>query len=128
MRSLGLKTHIIYLFVALVCCAGSFLYAQEDIGSRGSSKNGVIAAGKKEAVAAGIDIFEMGGNAADAAVSALLVLSVKHIGAFCIGGEVPLIIYDAKNKEVKVLSGQGAAPLDTSAIEWYYRNGIPGGD
>ena len=71
-------------------------------------------------------MFELGGNAADAAVSSLLVLSVKHIGAFCIGGEVPLIIYDAEKKEVKVLSGQGAAPKDTSAIGWYYRNGIPG--
>jgi len=104
----------------------SFLGAQNDIGNRGSGKNGIIAAGKKEGVAAGIKMFELGGNAADAAVSSLLVLSVKHIGAFCIGGEVPLIIYDAEKKEVKVLSGQGAAPKDTSAIGWYYRNGIPG--
>lgn len=112
---------------ALVCFTGQ-TFAGDDIGTRAASENGIIAAGKKEGVAAGIEMFDLGGNAADAAVSALLVLSVKHIGAFCIGGEVPLIIYDAKSKEVKVLSGQGAAPLDTSAIEWYYRNGIPGGD
>ena len=98
----------------------------DDNQRRASGKNGIIAAGKKEAVQAGITIFENQGNAVDAAVSALLVLSVKHIGAFCIGGEVPLIIYDAKKDEVKVLSGQGAAPLDTSAIEWYFRHGIPG--
>ncbi len=104
----------------------SSLYAQSDIGRRAESKNGIIAAGKKEGVAAGIKMYEMGGNAADAAVSSLLVLSVKHIGAFCIGGEVPLIIYDAEKDEVKVLSGQGAAPKDTSAISWYYRNRIPG--
>jgi gamma-glutamyltranspeptidase/glutathione hydrolase len=104
----------------------NILIAQEEIGRRGSGKNGIIAAGKKEGVAAGISMFELGGNAADAAVSSLLVLSVKHIGAFCIGGEVPLIIYDAEKDEVKVLSGQGAAPKDTSAIGWYYRNGIPG--
>jgi len=102
--------------------------ANDEIGNRGSGKSGVIAAGKKEAVAAGIEMFNMGGTAADAAVSSLLVLSVKHIGAFCIGGEVPLIIYDAQKDEVKVLSGQGAAPLDTSAIEWYYRHGIPDSD
>ena len=101
------------------------LFAQTEIGRTASGKN-IISAGKKEGVAAGIEMFNLGGNAADAAVSSLLVLSVKHIGAFCIGGEVPLIIYDAKKKEVKVLSGQGAAPKDTSAIEWYYRNGIPG--
>lgn len=110
----------LFLFNAGVICA------QQEIGSKGSGKGGVIAAGKKEGVAAGIEMFNSGGNAIDATVSSLLVLSVKHIGAFCIGGEVPLIIYDAEKDEVKVLSGQGAAPLDTSAIEWYYRNGIPG--
>lgn len=102
------------------------LNAQDQIGRRATSENGIIAAGKKEGVAAGIEMFNLGGNAADAAVSSLLVLSVKHIGAFCIGGEVPLIIYDAEKKEVKVLSGQGAAPKDTSAIGWYLRNRIPG--
>ena len=100
--------------------------AQNEIGNRWSGKNGVIAAGKKEGVAAGVAMFAQGGNAVDAAVSSLLVLSVKHIGAFCIGGEVPLIIYDAEKEEVKVLSGQGAAPLDSNAIKWYYENGIPG--
>jgi gamma-glutamyltranspeptidase len=88
----------------------SFLFAQNEIGNRGSGKNGVIAAGKKEAVAAGIAMFEKDGNAADAAVASLLILSVKHIGAFCIGGEVPLIIYDAEKDEVKILSGQGGRP------------------
>jgi gamma-glutamyltranspeptidase/glutathione hydrolase len=112
--------------IVLIILTFNLLFAQSEIGNRGSGKNGVIAAGKKEAVAAGIKMFEKGGNAADAAVSSLLVLSVKHIGAFCIGGEVPLIIYDAEKDEVKVLSGQGAAPMDTSAIAWYYRNGIPG--
>lgn len=97
----------------------------QDIGRTASGKNGIISAGKKEGAAAGLEMFNLGGNAADAAVASLLVLSVKHIGAFCIGGEVPLIIYDAEKDEVKVLSGQGAAPKDADAIEWYYRNGIP---
>ncbi len=73
-------------------------------------------------------MLENGGNAVDAAVASLLVLSIKHIGAFCIGGEVPMLIYDAKSKEVKVLAGQGAAPLDSNAIAWYYKNGVPGDD
>jgi gamma-glutamyltranspeptidase/glutathione hydrolase len=119
-------TFIIRSSLATFFLLTNFLLAQTDIGNRSSGKNGIIAAGKKEGVAAGIRMFELGGNAADAAVSSLLVLSVKHIGAFCIGGEVPLIVYDAEKNEVKVLSGQGAAPKDTSAIAWYYRNGIPG--
>lgn len=37
----------------------------------------------------------------------------------------PFMIYDARKGEVKVLCGQGVAPLDTAAIGWYMRNGIP---
>ena len=115
-----------FTLIAIIIISATCVSAQEEIGNRGSGKNGVVAAGKKEAVAAGLAMFEKNGNATDAAVASLLVLSVKHIGAFCIGGEVPLIIYDAKKNEVKVLSGQGEAPLDTSAIGWYFRHGIPG--
>jgi gamma-glutamyltranspeptidase/glutathione hydrolase len=84
-----------------------------------------VAAGGAGAVAAGISILERGGNAADAAAATLLALSVTDYGSFAIGAEVPLIIYDARKKEVKVLSGQGGAPLDPNAIAWYYKNGIP---
>lgn len=111
----------------LLLCSCALLTAQE-IGASASGKNGIVAAGKPEAVAAGTAILQAGGNAADAAVATLLVLSVKHIGAFCIGGEVPLMIYDAKKREVKVLAGQGAAPKDSLALAWYYKNGIPGDD
>lgn len=115
------------ILICSIIFSVSLLFAQTEIGRTASGKN-IISSGKKEGTAAGIEMFNLGGNAADAAVSSLLVLSVKHIGAFCIGGEVPLIIYDAKKKEVKVLSGQGAAPKDPTAIEWYYNNRIPGGD
>jgi gamma-glutamyltranspeptidase / glutathione hydrolase len=73
-------------------------------------------------------MLEQGGNAADAGAATLLALSVTQVGAFCIGGEVAALIYDAAKKEVKVLSGQGAAPLDPKAIDWYMTNGIPGAD
>ncbi|MCA1803532.1 MAG: gamma-glutamyltransferase [Rhodothermaceae bacterium] len=91
-----------------------------------NSGTGMVVAGKPEAAEAGAAILRSGGNATDAAISALLVLSVKHIGAFCIGGEAPMLVYDAARDEVKVLSGQGAAPLDPEAIAWYMANGIPG--
>lgn len=102
----------------------SCLHSLNDAGS--GSGNGMVVAGKPEAAEAGADILRAGGNATDAAVSALLVLSVKHVGAFCIGGEAPMLVYDAGMNEVKVLSGQGAAPLDPEAIQWYMANGIPG--
>jgi gamma-glutamyltranspeptidase/glutathione hydrolase len=121
-----LKNLIVCILFVLLVNDFESVCAEDQIGNRDKGKNGMVATGKASATAAGLEMLKTGGNAADAAISALLVLSVKHIGAFCIGGEVPLIIYDAKKNEVKVLSGQGAAPKDTSAIGWYLRNGIPG--
>jgi gamma-glutamyltranspeptidase/glutathione hydrolase len=92
---------------------------------QGSGKNGAVAAGGRGAVAAGMEILSERGNAADAAVATILSLAVTDYGAFAIGGEVPLIIYDANARQVKVLSGQGRAPQDPEAVAWYYANGIP---
>jgi len=89
---------------------------------------GVIVSGKPAATAAGIQILEHGGNAADAGAATLLALSVTSVGAFCVGGEVPILIYSADQKTVKLLEGQGEAPRDPKAIAWYMKNGIPDGD
>ncbi|MYF98497.1 hypothetical protein F4212_05090 [Candidatus Poribacteria bacterium] len=100
----------------------------QGISWKAESKTGVVAAGGAKAVAAGIEILEAGGNAADAAAGTILALNVTDHGECSIGGEVPLLIYDAKKKEVKSLSGQGRAPLSQKAIDWYMENGIPNGD
>ena len=99
-----------------------------EIGWNAVSKTGTVAAGGAGAVAAGIEILEAGGNAADAAAGTILALNVTDHGACSIGGEVPLLIYDAAKQEVKSLSGQGRAPLSQDAIDWYMENGIPNGD
>jgi len=98
---------------------------KQQIGWKAISKEGVVAAGSAEAVAAGITILAEGGNAADAAVSTILALTVTDHGACSIGGEVPLLIYDVGSQTVKALSGQGRAPLSQEAIDWYLENGIP---
>ena len=97
----------------------------DTIGWKASGKGGAVAAGGSGAVAAGIRLLQEDGNAADAAVATLLALSVTDYGLFAIGGEVPLLIYRAEQREVKVLSGAGRAPLDQKAVDWYYANGIP---
>ncbi|MBT3292048.1 MAG: hypothetical protein HN380_32190, partial [Victivallales bacterium] len=99
---------------------------KQQIGWQASSTAGVVAAGSADSVAAGIGILEGGGNAADAAVATILALVVTDHGECSIGGEVPLLIYDAQRQEVKALSGQGRAPLSQDAIDWYMRHGIPG--
>ena len=100
----------------------------QQIGWQATGKTGVVAAGAAEAVAAGIEILESGGNAADAAAATIFALNVTDHGACSIGGEVPLLIFDAKKGEVRSLSGQGRAPLSQTAINWYMKNGIPNAD
>ncbi len=95
------------------------------IGWKAAGRNGAVAAGGHDAVAAGISMLEQGGNAADAAAATLLALSITDYGLFAIGAEIPFIIYDAKKMQVKVLCGLGGAPLDAEAIDWYYKNTIP---
>ena len=97
-----------------------------EIGWEATGKVGAVAAGGAGAVAAGIQLLENDGNAADAAAAAILALSITDHGSFAIGGEMPFIIYDAKRRKVKVLSGLGRAPLSQEAIDWYMAHRIPG--
>src|SRR6201991_3310168 len=93
-----------------------------------TSSQGVVVSGRPAATAAGIKVLQQGGNAADAGAATLLALSVTYVGAFCVGGEVPILAYRADQKSVKLLEGQGEAPRDPKAIAWYMEHGIPDGD
>src|ERR1700691_3775384 len=93
-----------------------------------AGSQGMVVSGRPAATAAGIKILEQGGNAADAGAATLLALSVTYVGAFCVGGEVPILVYSADQKNVKLLEGQGEAPRDPKAIAWYMEHGIPDGD
>ena len=61
----------------------------------------------------------------DAAVSTLLAQSVVESSLFCFGGEVPLIVYDAKRNVVEVVVGLGAARR-LATPQWFAdnRNGV----
>ena len=76
-----------------------------------AGKKGAVAAGGQGAVDAGMEILKAGGNAADAAAATILALSVTDGTAFCFGGEVPILVYDAKRGGVEVLCGLGADVL-----------------
>ena len=75
-----------------------------------SGSKGAVASGAREATDAGLEMLRGGGNAADAAATTILALSVTDSGNFCFGGEVPIIVYDAQRRTTEVLSGQGCAP------------------
>ena len=75
---------------------------------------------RPEAADAASEILHRG-NAIDAAVAAILVLWVTDAGNFCFGGEVPIMVYDAKRKVVEVLCGQGSAPR-LATIEYFEKH------
>ncbi|MGD9496407.1 MAG: gamma-glutamyltransferase family protein [Armatimonadota bacterium] len=97
----------------------------EGIGSAAAGTRGAVAAGAPGSVAAGLRLLAAGGNAADAAVATILALAVTDYGLFAIGGEIPLLIFEASTGRVKVLCGVGRAPRSQAAIDWYWQNGIP---
>lgn len=77
---------------------------------KASGTQGAVAAGGTESVDAGIEIFKAGGNAADAAAATILAETVTDAHLFCFGGEVPIMVFDANEKAIRVIAGQGAAP------------------
>jgi gamma-glutamyltranspeptidase/glutathione hydrolase len=92
---------------------------------RAEGMNGAVVAGGAEAVAAGIEALKAGGNAADAAVATILALSVTDSTAFCFGGEVPILVYDARRGVVEVVAGQGVAPRLATRAHFAKAGGIP---
>ncbi len=93
--------------------------------SHATGRRGVVVAGGAEAVAAGVAIMEVGGNAIDAAVATLLAQTVTDSGSFCFGGEVPILVYDATRGVVEVIAGQGTAPRLATREHFEAKGGIP---
>jgi len=58
----------------------------------------------------GMAVLEQGGNAFDAAVAAGFVLQVVEPHLNGLGGEVPILLWDASRSRVEVICGQGPAP------------------
>ena len=55
----------------------------------------------------------------------IFALTVTDSRAFCFGGEVPILVYDARTKGVTVISGQGAAPRLATLDHFKGPGGIP---
>jgi gamma-glutamyltranspeptidase/glutathione hydrolase len=82
-------------------------------------------AGGAGAVQAGIETLKSGGNAVDAAVATILALTVTDARSVCFGGEVPIMIYDAKTGAIEVVAGQGGAPALATREAFASGGGIP---
>lgn len=100
--------------------------AAPELGWQATGKNGAVCGGGSEAVAAGLARLQDEGNAVDAAVTTIFALSITDSERFCFGGEVPIMVYDAKRDVVELLCGLGAAPkLATREHFEKKRGGIP---
>ena len=84
---------------------------------------GVVTSTHWLATAAGMSMLEKGGNAFDAAVATGVSLNILEPDQNGPGGDVPIIIYNAKADEVKVICGQGTAPAAAS-VEAYKAMGL----
>jgi gamma-glutamyltranspeptidase/glutathione hydrolase len=62
------------------------------------------------ASAVGMSVLESGGNAFDAAVATGFVLQIVEPHLSGPGGDMPAILYSARDRAVRVLCGQGTAP------------------
>lgn len=81
---------------------------------------GVVTAGHYLAAAAGFRILEQGGNAVDAGAAMTFCLTLLEPHNCGLGGEVPVLLYSAKEKKAWALSGQGCAPREMT-IDWFRR-------
>jgi gamma-glutamyltranspeptidase/glutathione hydrolase len=120
---------LVLVVVCFVCLFGTG-GAQEAAPARkpwnASGTHGVVVAGGADAVEAGITMLHSGGNAADAAAATILALSVTDSSQFCFGGEVPILVFDARRRAAEVLCGQGAAPRLATRDHFEKKGGIPG--
>ena len=71
---------------------------------------GVVATTHWIASAVGMSVLEKGGNAFDAAVATAFVLNLAEPHLNGPGGDVPIILHDARTGTQHVICGQGVAP------------------
>ena len=84
---------------------------------------GMVAASQPLAVAAGLKVLQMGGNAADAAVATAAALNVTEPTSTGLGGDAFALYYEAKTGQVHALNGSGRAPAALT-LERLQREGL----
>jgi gamma-glutamyltranspeptidase/glutathione hydrolase len=74
------------------------------------SSKGMVATSQPLAVAAGLEILNKGGNAADAAIATAAALNVTEPTSTGLGGDCFALYFDAKTKIITALNGSGKSP------------------
>ena len=85
--------------------------------------NGMVATSHPLATQIGLDILKQGGNAIDAAIASNIALGLMEPTGNGIGGDLFVIIWDAKTKKLFGLNASGPAPENIS-IDYFKRNNL----
>lgn len=72
--------------------------------------HGMVACANYFATQAGVQTLMRGGNAVDAALAANITMTVVYPSTCSAGGDVFLLIWDAKSRKLYALNGSGRAP------------------
>ena len=84
--------------------------------------HGMAATSQPLATQVALDILKQGGNAVDAAIAANAVLGLVEPTGNGIGGDIFVILWDAKSKKLYGLNGSGRSPKNLT-LEWFHKNG-----
>ena len=84
---------------------------------------GVVTSGHYLATAAGFRLMEQGGNAVDAAAAMCFCLNLLEPHQNGIGGEVPVLVYPAREGKPFAISGVGWTP-EAFSIDWCRAHGV----
>jgi len=74
------------------------------------ASHGMVACAHYLATQAGIQILTQGGNAIDAAIAANAAMTVVYPSTCSAGGDVFMLIWEAKTQQLHALNGSGRAP------------------
>ena len=78
----------------------------------------VASCGHYLASVAGLRMLAHGGNAFDAGVAMVFAQAVLEFQSYGFGGEVPILLYDARERKVVAVDGSMRAPA-AATIEWF---------
>jgi gamma-glutamyltranspeptidase/glutathione hydrolase len=122
------------LFVALVLLVSAAPRAQQSAasGPRDAtwrpvilSDNGMVASGHALASEIGVRMLQSGGNAIDAALTAWAVQGLVEPEMTGLGGDMFILLYQAKTGEVKFINGSGFAPMAATVDFYKGKGGLP---
>ncbi|WP_242155733.1 gamma-glutamyltransferase [Aestuariivivens sediminis] len=106
------KPLILALFVCTVFCTAQDRLTGKLFATRSEvmAQNGMVATSHPLATQVGLDILKQGGNAIDAAIAANATLGLMEPTGCGIGGDLFVILWDAKTKKLYGLNASGRSP------------------